>query len=229
MNIKLERFNDQEALYNRAFEIIGQHLNAGAKSFGLATGGTMVPLYSRICQSDLDFSQCTSVNLDEYVGLPRQHDESYYAFMQNNLFQTKPFKETNLPNGEAQNVEEEASQYEQLVQSKNVDLQLLGVGENGHIGFNEPGTPFTSETHVVQLTPSTREANARFFDSIDEVPEKAITLGISTILRAKCILLLAVGEKKRAALDALLSGEITEKFPITSLRTHSNVIVLTDL
>lgn len=229
MAIKLEIIQNQEQLYKRAVDIISNHLKNGADTFGLATGGTMLPLYENLRNSTLDFSHCQSVNLDEYVGIPKDHPESYHSYMKRQLFDAKPFKATNIPNGEAQDIQKEANAYEELLKSLTVDLQIVGVGENGHIGFNEPGTPFGSESHVVELAKSTREANARFFNSIEEVPKKAITMGISTILRAKSILLIAIGEKKRFALEALLNGEITEEIPVTSLLQHQNVIVLTDL
>ncbi|SDN71358.1 glucosamine-6-phosphate deaminase [Psychrobacillus sp. OK028] len=229
MTINLEVWEDKAALYNRAVEIIANQLKNGATTFGLATGGTMEPLYEKLRNSSLDFSHCTSVNLDEYVGLSKTHPESYYTFMQQHLFDAKPFKATNVPNGEAEDVHAEAIRYENLLKSLTLDMQLLGVGVNGHIGFNEPGTSFESETAVVKLTDSTRSANARFFDSIDEVPEEAITMGISSIMRAKFILLIAVGETKRAAIEALLNGDVTEEIPVTKLRDHPNVIVLTDL
>ncbi|WP_419392846.1 glucosamine-6-phosphate deaminase [Cytobacillus praedii] len=229
MAIKLEIIQNQEQLYKRAVDIISNHLKNGADTFGLATGGTMLPLYENLRNSTLDFSHCQSVNLDEYVGIPKDHPESYHSYMKRQLFDAKPFKAANIPNGEAQDIQKEANAYEELVKSLTVDLQIVGVGENGHIGFNEPGTPFGSESHVVELAESTREANARFFNSIEEVPKKAITMGISTILRAKSILLIAIGEKKRFALEALLNGEITEEIPVTSLLQHQNVIVLTDL
>ncbi|WP_328162598.1 glucosamine-6-phosphate deaminase [Cytobacillus praedii] len=229
MAIKLEIIQNQEQLYSRAVDIISNHLKNGADTFGLATGGTMLPLYENLRNSTLDFSHCQSVNLDEYVGIPKDHPESYHSYMKRQLFDAKPFKAANIPNGEARDIQKEANAYEELLKSLTVDLQIVGVGENGHIGFNEPGTPFGSESHVVELAESTREANARFFNSIEEVPKKAITMGISTILRAKSILLIAIGEKKRFALEALLNGEITEEIPVTSLLQHQNVIVLTDL
>ncbi|MFJ7827788.1 glucosamine-6-phosphate deaminase [Psychrobacillus sp. NPDC096623] len=229
MTINLEVWEDKDALYNRAEKIFAAQLKNGATTFGLATGGTMIPLYEKLRNSSLDFSHCTSVNLDEYVGLPKSHPESYYTFMQKHLFEAKPFKSTNVPNGEAEDVHAEATRYENLLKSLTIDMQLLGIGVNGHIGFNEPGTSFESETAVAQLTDSTRSANARFFDSIDNVPKEAITMGISSIMRAKLILLIAVGEGKRAAIEALLKGDVTEEIPVTRLHDHPNVIVLTDL
>ncbi|WP_144510414.1 glucosamine-6-phosphate deaminase [Bacillus sp. FJAT-22090] len=229
MAIKLEVIKNLDTLYNHAVDIMADHLKKGSNTFGLATGGTMIPLYKKLRESELDFTNCRSFNLDEYVGIPQDHQESYQSFMKKHLFDSKPFRKTSLPNGEAEDIQKEAYRYEELLNSCIVDFQLLGVGENGHIGFNEPGTAFSSKTHVVELTSSTREANARFFNTLDEVPKKAITMGISSILRANCILLIAVGEKKRAPIEAILKGEITEEIPVTSLCDHPNVIVLTDL
>ena len=229
MTLNLEVWEDQDALYSRALEIFSTELKNGASTFGLATGGTMIPLYEKMRNSSLDFSHCTSVNLDEYVGIPQEHPESYYTFMHQHLFAAKPFKATNLPNGEADDVHAEALRYEKVLKSLTVDMQLLGVGVNGHIAFNEPGTSFQSETDVVELTDSTRSANARFFDTMDEVPKQAITMGIASIMRANYILLIAVGEAKRPAIEALIKGNVTEDIPVTRLCNHPNVIVLTDL
>ncbi|WP_397539425.1 glucosamine-6-phosphate deaminase [Rummeliibacillus pycnus] len=229
MTIQLESIQNLDQLYDRAFSILKEQKNNGAKTFGLATGGTMLPLYERIRNSSLDFSNCKSVNLDEYVGLPKKHQQSYISFMQKQLFNTKPFEESYLPNGEAENPEMEAVYYENILKSLDLDFQLLGVGENGHIGFNEPGSSFLSETHVVTLTESTRQANARFFKSIDEVPKHAITMGIASIMRAHQILLIAVGEKKRDSIQALIDGNMTEEIPVTVLKDHGNVIILTNL
>lgn len=229
MTLDLEVWDDQDALYSRAQEIFSNQLKNGATTFGLATGGTMISLYEKLRNSSLDFSHCTSVNLDEYVGVPQGHPASYHTFMQHQLFEAKPFKSTYLPNGVAEDVHAEAIRYEDLLKSLTVDMQLLGVGMNGHIGFNEPGASFQSETDVVELTVSTRSANARFFDTIDEVPKQAITMGIASIMRAKSILLIAVGEEKRTAIEALIKGDVTEDIPVTRLCNHPNVIVLTDL
>lgn len=229
MSIKLEIIKNEDELYTRALEIFQNELAKGSNTFGLATGGTMVPLYEKMVASDIDFSKCNSFNLDEYVGLPASHPESYVSFMTTNLFSKKPFAHSELPNGEAADPVAEAAQYEEKLRNAQLDFQLLGIGENGHIGFNEPGTPFDAPTHVVELTQSTREANARFFNSIDEVPTKAITMGISSIARAKTVLLIAVGEKKRDALNALINGEATIEVPVTALKDHQDFIVLTDL
>lgn len=229
MTIHVEYFEDKEILYNYAFKLIEEQLKSGPSVFGLATGGTMEPLYSLLRNSNLDFSNCKSFNLDEYIGLPKTDRNSYYTYMDGYLFAKKPFAESFLPNGEAKDSANEAMRYEQLLQHEAIDFQLLGVGENGHIGFNEPGTSFSSTTHVVELTASTRTANARYFDTIEEVPKQAITMGIASILRAKKIVVIAIGEKKRRAIEQLLAGIQTEDMPITALYNHPNVTVLTDI
>ncbi|MCT6923065.1 glucosamine-6-phosphate deaminase [Metasolibacillus sp.] len=229
MALQLKTFENTDELYNFAAQFLQQKVKDGAKTFGLATGGTMQPLYQVLRQSDVDFSGCTSFNLDEYIGLPIEHPESYFTYMQKELFEHKPFSKSYLPNGLAEDIDAEVAHYNELLAQNPIDVQLLGVGENGHIGFNEPGTPFSEKVHAVTLTESTREANARFFNSIAEVPEKAITMGIANILEAKEILLIAVGEKKRAALESLVHGEVTIDSPITVLQQHGNVVVLTDL
>jgi len=227
--LKLERYSSRNDLYARAVDIIKNAKNNGATTFGLATGGTMEPLYSKICEAKVDFSDCISFNLDEYVGLSAKHEQSYAYYMDEHLFRHKPFKESYLPNGLADNPTEEAARYELLLQQNPLDFQLLGIGQNGHIGFNEPGTPFDSLTHLITLEQSTRQANARFFDSIDEVPTQAITMGIQSIMHAKCILLIAVGEAKRDVLQRVLASEYTEEVPASVLTKHPNVVILTDL
>ncbi|WP_061866504.1 glucosamine-6-phosphate deaminase, partial [Streptococcus oralis] len=161
-----------------AFEILKEKLANGAQTLGLATGSSPLEFYKEIVESDLDFSNLTSVNLDEYVGLDGDNPQSYRYFMQENLFNQKPFKESFLPRGVKDNAEAEVERYNQILADHPVDLQILGIGRNGHIGFNEPGTPFDSQTHLVELDQSTIEANARFFDKIEDVPTQAISMGI---------------------------------------------------
>lgn len=216
-------------LYSHAVATIVEAKNNGATTFGLATGGTMEPLYAKICKTDIDFSHCISFNLDEYVGLEATHQQSYAYYMNKHLFNQKPFLASYLPDGLAADPLVETARYEGLLQQYPLDFQLLGIGQNGHIGFNEPGTSFASLTHLVTLEESTRQANARFFSSIDEVPTQAYTMGIQSIMRAKCILLLAVGEAKREVLERLLASDYTEDVPATALSKHPNVMVLTDL
>ncbi|HBT72510.1 MAG TPA: glucosamine-6-phosphate deaminase [Lysinibacillus sp.] len=227
--MRLTRFSSIDDLYAQAVTTIVEAKNNGAITFGLATGGTMEPLYAKICKTDLDFSHCISFNLDEYVGLEAAHEQSYAYYMNKHLFQQKPFRASYLPNGLAADPLVEVARYEALLQQYPLDFQLLGIGQNGHIGFNEPGTSFASLTHLVTLEESTRQANARFFSSIDEVPTQAFTMGIQSIMRAKCILLIAVGETKREVLERMLASDYTEDVPASVLSKHPNVIILTDL
>ncbi|MBX8944344.1 MULTISPECIES: glucosamine-6-phosphate deaminase [Lysinibacillus] len=227
--MKVKRFSSMDDLYSYAVATISEAKNNGATTFGLATGGTMEPLYAKICKTDIDFSHCISFNLDEYVGLEATHKQSYAYYMNKHLFNQKPFLTSYLPDGLAVDPLMETARYEGLLQQYPLDFQLLGIGQNGHIGFNEPGTSFASLTHLVTLEESTRQANARFFSSIDEVPTQAYTMGIQSIMRAKCILLLAVGEAKREVLERLLASDYTEDVPATALSKHPNVMILTDL
>ena len=170
---------------------------------GLATGSTPIGLYKQLVEwynkGDLDFSEVMTVNLDEYKGLSRDNDQSYYYFMHQNLFDhvNIPAENTHLPNGMEPDSQKECQEYTDLIQSLGgVDLQLLGIGHNGHIGFNEPGEAFDKQVHCVNLTQSTIEANKRFFASADDVPKQAYTMGIKTIMQAKKILIVASGEDK---------------------------------
>lgn len=196
---------------------------------GLATGSTMIPIYKKIVESSLDFSNVTAFNLDEYIGLAPTNKNSYAYFMHDHLFSIKPFKTTNIPNGVAADLEAECERYENLLNEHPLDIQFLGVGENGHIAFNEPGTSFDSVTHVANLTDSTLGVNSQYFDDNEEIPQTAFTMGIASIMNAKKIILLAFGEKKRSALEALLGDEISEQWPITVLKKHPHVMVITDI
>ena len=196
---------------------------------GLATGSTMIPVYKQWTASDLDFSDVISFNLDEYVGLDASSPNSYAYFMEEHLFGKKKFKETHVPNGMAPDLDKECADYEALLVKHPLDIQLLGTGENGHIAFNEPGTPFDSITHVAQLTESTLDVNSQYFENDEKIPETAISMGITSILRAKKLILLAFGEKKRAAIEKLLEGNVSTEWTITALLKHDDVIVITDL
>lgn len=211
-----------------AFEIIEQAMANGAKVLGLATGSTPETLYKEMVNSTLDFSDMLAFNLDEYVGLAQDNEQSYHYFMQEHLFKFKPFKATYIENGLAHDLQKEVKRYEELLQANLIDVQILGIGVNGHIGFNEPGTSFESLTHVTDLTESTIQANKRFFNDISEVPTKAITMGIKSILRSKQIILLAYGAAKAPIIKRLLSGEITEEVPASALHQHQNVTIIID-
>lgn len=212
----------------KAFEIIKEGMENGAKVLGLATGSSPISLYSDMCDSDLDFSEMTSINLDEYYGLSPENPQSYHYFMQKHLFDQKPFKKTYIPNGLAKNIDEEVEKYNKIIQDNPIDIQILGIGHNGHIAFNEPGTPFGSLTHKVDLTESTIKANSRFFNNEKEVPRQAICMGIRSIMQAKKIVLLAYGPSKQDALKALIEGPVTEKVPASILQDHPDVTIICD-
>ena len=172
-----------------------------------------------------------TINLDEYLGLDKGHPESYRTFMTENLFNKIDIvtENTYIPDGTPDSAEEECLRYEQVIDSVGpIDLQILGIGKNGHIGFNEPGTDSNSLTHVVELVASTRESNARFFPSIDEVPTHAITTGIKSILKSKEIILMASGKEKAEAVKILLSKDVNERFPASILWNHDNVTLIVD-
>ncbi|PFG04947.1 glucosamine-6-phosphate deaminase [Bacillus sp. es.034] len=204
-------------------------------TLGLATGGTPKGLYEALIddheQNGTSYRHVSSFNLDEYIGLSPQHPNSYYQYMNENLFKHIDIdsENTHIPSGDAADPEKESNAYDEKIRSHGgIDIQVLGIGSNGHIGFNEPGTSFDSSTHVVELTQSTREANARYFDSIDEVPTHAITMGISSIMKSREILLLVSGEAKQEALRKLVEGTISESFPASILNNHDHVTVIAD-
>lgn len=202
---------------------------------GLATGSTPVGAYRNLVAQyeagDLDFSRTRSVNLDEYSGLSGEHDQSYRYFMNHNLFDHVNIakENTNVPNGLAENAEEECRRYNQIIRALGgIDLQLLGIGGNGHIGFNEPCEVFEKGTHVVTLTEETRQSNARFFRSLDEVPTHALTMGVGNIMSANKILLLASGSAKAKALYLSCFGPVTPAVPASVLQLHGDVTVIAD-
>ena len=202
---------------------------------GLATGSTPIGLYQQLVawyeKGDLDFSEVRTVNLDEYKGLSRENDQSYYYFMHHNLFDhvNLPAENSHLPNGMEPDSDRECRRYSELIRSMGgVDLQLLGIGHNGHIGFNEPGDAFDNDVHCVNLTQSTIEANKRFFASADDVPKQAYTMGIKTIMQAKKILIVASGEDKADIVRAAFFGPITPKVPASVLQLHNDVTLVAD-
>lgn len=202
---------------------------------GLATGSSPIGAYDQLVEwynkGDLDFSQIRSVNLDEYRGLDRENDQSYYYFMHKHLFDRINIKieNTNVPDGTEPDAEKECRRYEELICSYGgVDLQLLGLGHNGHIGFNEPAASFAAETHCVDLTESTIEANKRFFASADDVPRQAYTMGIGTIMRAKKILVVVSGEDKAEIVAKAFFGEVTPEVPASILQFHPDVTIVAD-
>ena len=229
-NLKLIKVESPTQGAEHVYEIIKDELESGRLNvLGLATGSTMVPIYDKWIESDLDFTNIVTFNLDEYIGIPASSPNSYAYFMNEHLFDKKEFRKTNIPDGMAEDLAEECEAYEELLQEYPLDLQLLGVGENGHIAFNEPGTSFDSVTHVAHLTESTLGVNSQYFENDEKIPETALTMGISSILGAKKLVLLAFGEKKRAAITKLLEGDVTVEWPITKLLRHDDVTVITDL
>lgn len=227
---------DYQEMSRKAANIIASQVILKPNSvLGLATGSTPVGAYQQLIEGykngDIDFSQITSVNLDEYKGLSGDHDQSYRYFMNTNLFDHVNIRKecTNVPNGLVEDGEKECADYDALIESLGgIDLQLLGIGGNGHIGFNEPDEVFVKGTHLVTLTEETRQANARFFASIDEVPTHAYTMGIGNIMSAKKVLLLASGEGKAQALYDTIYGPIDPKVPASILQLHQDAIIVAD-
>ncbi len=225
---------DYEELSRKAANIIASQVIMKPDCvLGLATGSSPVGTYTRLsemCTSgDVDFSLVTSVNLDEYEGLDGTNDQSYRYFMDKNLFEKINIdkKNTHVPNGCAKDLKKEGEEYDALIKSLGgIDIQLLGIGLDGHIGFNEPDEFFTKETHAVELDPSTIEANSRFFASIEDVPKRAITMGMMSIMQAKKILLIANGKNKKEILDKALTGPITPMVPASILQLHPDLTVI---
>lgn len=226
--MKVIRVENQVGGAKVALEILKEKLAQGAKTLGLATGSSPIEFYKQIIASDLDLSELTSINLDEYVGLSEDNPQSYRYFMNEQLFDKKPFKESFLPNGVAEDAEAEVKRYNQVLADHPVDLQILGIGTNGHIGFNEPGTSFDSTVHIVDLEQSTIQANARFFEKIEDVPTQAISMGIRNILDAKSIILFAYGASKAQAIAGTVRGEVTETVPASALQGHEDVVIIAD-
>ncbi|WML45959.1 glucosamine-6-phosphate deaminase [Neobacillus sp. PS3-40] len=231
--IEAKDYNKMSAL---AADYIIEKIKANPNlNLGLATGGTPVGIYSNLIndhqKNGLSYRNITTFNLDEYVGLSGENPNSYRYYMDDQLFNHIDIQKskTNIPRGDVADIQKECLDYEKLIANQGgIDLQILGIGSNGHIGFNEPGTSFDSNTHVVQLAPSTLEANARFFNSPEEVPTEAVTMGIATIMKSKQILLLISGESKKEALFRLINGEVNESFPASVLKNHPCVTIIAD-
>ena len=232
--MKLTVTNSYEKLSELAAEYIAAQVILKPDSvLGLATGSSPVGVYNCLVEKFnkgcLDFSDVISINLDEYVGLDGSHEQSYRYFMQDHLFNYVNIKPENtfVPNGCASDLAAECSEYDaRVTRLGGIDLQLLGIGPDGHIGFNEPDDHFTAETHVVDLLPSTIEANSRFFSSIDEVPKQAVSMGMGSIMKAKKILLIANGKAKKDVLMEALNGKITPNLPASLLQLHRDVTVI---
>lgn len=231
--LKAKNYEDMSA---KAANIMAAQITLKPNSvLGLATGSTPEGLYANLIkkynEGELDFSQIKTVNLDEYKGLTRDHDQSYYYFMNDKLFNHVNIDKanTNVPDGTKEDGEAECARYEKVIDSMGgVDIQLLGIGGNGHIGFNEPDESFIRDTHCVKLTESTIEANSRFFASKDDVPKYAYTMGIGSIMKAKKILLVASGKGKAQAVYDTVCGPITPKVPASILQLHPDVVIVAD-
>ena len=234
--MKIYRTKDYADMSRKAANVISAQIIMKPDCvLGLATGSTPIGLYKHLIEwyekGDLDFSQVRTVNLDEYKGLSHENDQSYYYFMHQNLFDhvNIPSDNTHLPNGMELDSEKECARYTQLIDSMGgVDLQLLGLGHNGHIGFNEPAEVFAKDVNCVDLTTSTIEANKRFFASADDVPKQAYTMGIKTIMKAKKILIVASGEDKAQILRDAFLGPITPHVPASVLQLHNDVTIVAD-
>ena len=234
--MRIYKAKDYEEMSRKAADIVSAQIIMKPDCvLGLATGSTPVGLYKQLIEwyrnGDLDFSGVRTVNLDEYKGISRENEQSYYYFMHQNLFDhvNIPAGNTHLPDGMEPDSEKECRRYEELIQSMgSVDLQLLGIGHNGHIGFNEPADAFDKLVHCVNLTQSTIEANKRFFASAEEVPRQAYTMGIQTIMRSKKILIIANGEGKADIVRDAFFGPITPMVPASVLQLHNDVTLVAD-
>ena len=201
---------------------------------GFATGSSPLGIYKNLIDAnkkgEVSFKEVTSFNLDEYIGLTEDNDQSYRYYMNNNLFKyiDIDMKNTHVPSAFVE-TNEEAEKYDQMIESMGgIDVQLLGLGSDGHIAFNEPGTDFNSLTHIVNLTEQTIKDNSRFFNRIEDVPTKACTMGLKSIMNAKKVVLIATGKSKKAVIDRLVKGEISEDLPVSILEKHDNATIYVD-
>ena len=228
-------FDSKQEASKEAYKILRSLINENS-TLGLATGGSPTGLYAEMIADhkagNFSYKNIKSYNLDEYVGISYDHPESYHKFMETNLFDHIDIEKenTHVPDASAEDLEDALKAYQEALNNANIDVQLLGVGSNGHIGFNEPGTAFDTGVHIVDLKQETIEANSRFFNNdINLVPKQAVTMGIKDIMKAKHIILLAFGEAKQQAIKSLVDGEeITENIPCTILKNHPSVYVIVD-
>ena len=232
--MRMIKAKDYADLSRKAANILAAQVNLKPNCvLGLATGSTPIGTYKCLVEDynngNLDFSEVKSANLDEYCGLDESNDQSYRYFMNDNLFNHVNIDKanTNVPNGKAEDLEAECARYDALIEELGgVDIQLLGIGHNGHIGFNEPCDEFVKGTHLVDLGERTIQANARFFASIDEVPRQAVTMGIKTIMSAKKVLLIANGQDKKEIVEKAFYGPVTPNVPASILQLHPDVTVI---
>jgi len=234
--MRIVTVKDYEELSKKAANILASQITLKPNSvLGLATGSTPVGTYRELVriyqEGDINFSEVVTFNLDEYYGLDKENPQSYYYFMMENLFSHVNINHNSIyiPDGRAESIENECTEYENKIRrAGGIDLQLLGIGRNGHIGFNEPDVKFEAQTHLVTLDEDTIEANSRFFASMEEVPRKAISMGIKTIMHSRKILLLASGEEKAETIKNMINGKITPELPASVLQLHPDVVVLLD-
>lgn len=220
----------------QAAQLIAEQITKKKNSvLGLATGQSPVGMYQELIKmfkrGDIDFSEVRTFNLDEYYGLPSKHPQSYHYYMWDTFFKYINIKKENihLLNGATENIKEECNQYEILIQKHGgIDLQILGIGDNGHLGFNEPAIGLNSKTHLVNLSEETIQANSQYFDDIQKIPRQALTMGIGTIMKAKKIVLLANGRKKSQAIERTIHGPVSTEVPATVLQLHNNVLLIID-
>ncbi|SCX90546.1 glucosamine-6-phosphate deaminase [Alkaliphilus peptidifermentans] len=235
--MKIIILKDSNELSKRAAQILANQIMVKPNSsIGLATGDTPLGMYKELIKlylnNCIDFSRTTTFNLDEYYGLKPDDPKSYYYYMYNNLFKyvNIDYENVNIPNGICESIEDECNRYEKEIEKAGgIDLQILGIGRNGHVGFNEPDANFEAKTHIIHLKEDTILANSRFFTSPNEVPKKAISMGIKSIMRSRKILLLAKGIEKATAIFQTVNGKITPQVPASILQLHPNVTLILDL
>lgn len=227
--------NYEEVSKKAAQMILSQVTLKPNSVLGLATGSTPIGMYKNLIQMNkernIDFSEVKTFNLDEYYNLPRTNEESYYHFMYENLFNHINIntENVNIPNGMAEDIEAECVRYDKSIkESGGIDIQVLGIGNNAHIGFNEPTINFEKGTHLVQLDESTIQANSRFFDDINDVPQKAVTMGVGSIFKSKKIMLLACGENKAEAIYNTVYGKVVPEVPASILQFHNDTVFILD-
>jgi len=234
--MQIKPVNLYDDMSKLAADIVAEQIiNKPNVVLGLATGGTPLGMYRELVKlykkGKLNFSKVITFNLDEYLGLPPQHPQSYYYYMYENFFNHVNIEEKNIhiPKGDTKDPVQECLNYEKEIEKVGgIDLQILGIGANGHVGFNEPDINLEARTHVIQLSDDTIAANSRFFKNLDEVPKKAITMGMATIMKSKKIVLMAWGEEKKKAILRTISGHIATEVPASLLQVHNDVILIVD-
>ncbi len=226
---------DYDEVSKRAASLVIENIQNSPKlNIGLATGSSPIGLYNNLIKAyqnkEVSFREISSYNLDEYIGIERSHPQSYYNFMFENLFRHIDIDQKNIhiPNNDLSKIDDIVNDYNQILHENPLDLQILGIGSNGHIGFNEPGTPLDSETFIVTLDEQTRKDNSRFFKNLDEVPKFAITMGIKNIMYSNKIILIASGKEKAHVVKQMIKGKITNHFPASILQLHPDCTIILD-